>query len=157
MIGRWMAAILVLGTAAPAMAEVSAMTLRTCAETQIAAGADPGSCLAEAHAPCLAEDISAPAVVALCFAEAERSWGGAIASLLEEVGTRAPERLATLARIEAKYDVLGALVQCDRMQELSQAMTEESDETVLAQVARCRATASALAYVRLVARAKALP
>ena len=58
------------------------MTLRTCAETQIAAGADPGSCLAEAHAPCLAEDISAPAAVALCFAEAERSWGGAIASLL---------------------------------------------------------------------------
>ena len=65
------------------------------------------------------------------------------------VQSTGPEDLAVVAGIETKYDILSGLMQCDRMKELAQAMSEDTPEAVQRQYAQCSATAAGLAYARL--------
>jgi hypothetical protein len=62
--------------------------------------------------------------------------------------------IATIAAIEVKYDLLTALLMCDRMEELQLAVGQIAEEDLLLGVAQCKAQAAASSYVRLFARAR---
>lgn len=139
--------------APPAQAEprLDLDTVRSCVETAAELGQKPTTCVDDAHAPCLQVSTETPAVAGLCFAETRQDWSDAIAARMAELGEKAPERIAALAGIEVKYDLLSALVQCDRMEELA-LLRELPAEEIQLQKARCTATASGLAYIRLLWR-----
>ncbi|SMX41665.1 hypothetical protein [Maliponia aquimaris] len=144
---------LALLLAAPAGAEgrLDITTVNACVATSTELGTSPNGCVDQAHAPCLQVDSETPAVATLCFEETRADWSAAISARMATLSATAPERLAALAGIELKYDLLTALVQCDRMEELAQ-LREIAAEDTLLQKTRCAATASGLAYVRLLWR-----
>lgn len=137
----------------PALAEprLDMDSVQACVATASELGKSPNGCVDQAHAPCLRVNSDTPAVATLCFEETRSEWSGAIATRMQRLGETAPEKLAALAGVEVKYDLLTSLVQCDRMEELAQ-LREIAAEEILLQKSRCHATASGLAYVRLLWR-----
>ena len=146
-----MLAALVLAPPAQAEPRLDLDAVRSCVETAAELGRKPTTCVDDAHAPCLQVSTETPAVAGLCFAETRQEWTDAIAARMADLGEKAPERIAALAGIEVKYDLLSALVQCDRMEELA-LLRELPAEEIQLQKSRCTATASGLAYIRLLWR-----
>lgn len=150
-----MAALLALAAliAGPAHAgaELDPDSVQACVATASEAGQSPLGCVDQAHAPCVGLPGDMPNVTSLCFNELRNGWSTAIASRMEKLSQEAPDRIAALAGIELKYDLLAALVQCDRLEEIEQLRETPAEEVVL-QKSRCAATASGLAYVRLLWR-----
>ena len=68
----------------------------------------------------------------------------------------ADDRIAAIAGIELKYDLITARTQCDRMEELALAASGQPAETIRRQKSRCEAGAAGLAYLRLKLRARSL-
>jgi hypothetical protein len=73
---------------------------------------------------------------------------------MHDTVTTAEPGIAHVARIETKYDLLTNLLQCDRLKELSLAVSQMGDDAVAVQDARCQATVSALSFMRLYLRGK---
>ena len=147
-----------LGLAVPALPGQAAITEADIAACLNASEAreDPALCVAAAHAECRAFPDTAPSAAAECFLAARTDWGTLIAAQMERVAAKASERVAQVARIEVKYDLLANLLQCDRMEELARAASNDSGETIQRQKARCAAAAAGLAYLRLKYRALGL-
>lgn len=147
-----MSAALVTGAA---QAEMSMKTVDQCLTGAFDAQTNPNSCVDLAHAECggMPEDMHAAS--ALCFTKTQEVWNAAIAEQMEGIRARGDDQLSAVAGIETKYDVLSALLQCDRMEELNR-LTDQSAELVARQKAGCVSTASGLAYVRLNWRARSL-
>ena len=128
--------------------------VRACVAAQAEAGAPAAECVNRAHAACL-ELGDAPAAATLCLRDAKEAWGRRIAARLDEVAAGAPGEIAQVARIEVRFDLLQNLLQCDRLEAL--ALLRPPDEAALAlQRARCEATATGLAYVKLLLQSRAL-
>ncbi|MBP0481674.1 hypothetical protein [Sagittula salina] len=154
MVAALLAAPMTACTARPAGAAETApdvAALTACVQTARNANSDPKACLATAHAPCGTISAEAPAAVTLCFSEAKDSWTRATAARLGLLDTEAPEPVALRARIEAKYDLLSGLLQCDRLADLGR-LTEIEASLLQMEKTRCEATASGLAYIRLLWR-----
>ncbi len=149
-------AVAVVSIALPACAEVDLATVESCILERIETGEEPAACIEMAHSECLAAPDATPAVATLCFVEAKGVWSAGIADLLKKVPAEAPDEIAAIARIEAKYDILSGLVQCDRMEELALAASNHPGEVIARQKAHCAATASGVAYARLQWRIQAL-
>lgn len=111
----------------------------------------PLSCVDAAHTPCLEIHSETPNVITLCFKQAQDSWSQGIARHIEVLVQEAPARIVTIAKIEVKYDLLASLLQCDRMDELAALQGAASEERLM-QKTRCAATASGLAFARLIWR-----
>ncbi len=111
----------------------------------------PLSCIDAAHTPCLEISAETPNVTTLCFKQAQDQWSHGIARHMEVLSQEAPKEIVAIARIEVKYDLLASLLQCDRMDELA-ALRGTANEERLKQKTRCRATASGLAFARMVWR-----
>lgn len=126
-------------------------TVAACVGTAADLGKSPNGCVDQAHTACLRLPADTPAVASLCFEETRAAWSDAIGARMADLSIRAPERIAALAGIEVKYDLLSALTQCDRMEELAR-LREAPTPEILLQKTRCTATASGLAYVRLLWR-----
>lgn len=126
-------------------------SVQTCVETARGAQTNPNDCIDTAHQACLVDSTEAPAAATLCFTKARAAWSDGIAARMSVIQDNAPENIAALAGIEVKYDLLASLVQCDRLEELG-LLQEAPAEQVRLQKARCEATASGLAYVRLLWR-----
>ena len=124
---------------------------KACVDNARTLGTSPNGCLAEAHAQCHRISAETPALVTLCFTTARETWTKATAEQLATLDANAPEALAARARIEAKYDLLSGLLQCDRVEELGR-LSEVDPETLLLEKTRCEATASGLSYIRLLWR-----
>lgn len=142
--------------AAPARADLDLAPVDACIVAALAAGQAPSACVDAAHAPCMAEPEDAPAVASLCFVGARDDWSAGIAGLMQTVKAGAPDELAAVIGIEVKYDLLGGLLQCDRLEELALAVGALDAERIALQKTRCAAVASGLAYVRLKARIETL-
>ncbi|MBV7393959.1 hypothetical protein [Mameliella sediminis] len=148
-----LAALCLLAPALPAQADprLDLDSVQTCLDTALELGKKPTGCVDAAHAPCLQISPETPAVAGLCFSDARQEWSDAIGTRMSELSANAPERIAALAGIEVKYDLLSSLVQCDRMEELA-LLRELPAAEIQLQKARCTATASGLAYIRLLWR-----
>ncbi|CUH75993.1 hypothetical protein [Tropicibacter naphthalenivorans] len=144
-------AALAVGLAAPASAEVDLTAVTACIDSARTDGTNPNLCVDTAHQDCLVDSAEAPAAATLCFTKAREAWSQGIAARMETIRANAPEKLAALAGIEVKYDLISSLTQCDRLEELGQ-LQEAEAETILLQKTRCTATASGLAYTRLLWR-----
>lgn len=142
--------------AAPVRAGVDLAEIDACVTAAMAAGEPPNACIDAAHAPCMETPEDAPSVAGLCFLEAKDTWSAGIAALMAETSAKAPEELAAVIAIEVKYDLLGGLLQCDRLEELARAVGPQDAEQVRMQKTRCEAVASGLAYTRLRARIETL-
>lgn len=152
----WVMAALIVWTALPVKAEISIERVEACLSERVAAGQPPAHCIEEAHAKCMAIDNQTPAVATLCFVEAEKGWNEAIAGTMARVAAKAPEEITDIARIEVKYDLLSALLQCSRLEELALSVGRDSEEMILRQNARCKANATGLTYARLFLRSRDL-
>ena len=107
------------------------------------------SCLSVAHAACDAIPAETPAVAIACYRKAEQGWADAIrATLHSRAEAMAPEAWAALS-INARYDLMTALLHCDRQQDLALAVTEGSGAEIQAARARCGALSAALVLARL--------
>ncbi|WP_339770648.1 hypothetical protein [uncultured Pseudosulfitobacter sp.] len=120
-----------------------------CLAAAVNDGTDPALCIEASDAACMDNAPETPAVSTACFAETRAQWGAAIGkrmqSLPDDTGT-------TVARIEAKYDVIGGMVQCDRIEALAKAASDLDGPQIALQKERCLSRATALTYVRLFAR-----
>lgn len=142
---------LALLSALPAVAQ----DMADCVATRLDQGSRPGACVAEGLSACDAEPAETPAVAVLCYNTAQDTWGEGIATRMAEIRDSAPEKLSAVAGIEVKYDLLGNLMQCDRMEELS-LVGEGEAATIQRDKARCTAAATGLVYVRLLMQAQDL-
>lgn len=143
-----------LGTSASA--DVDLPTIDACLSERISQKANPASCVDQAHQRCLTtpEDMTASAV--LCFGQAREAWNIGIAANMEQIRETAEDRIATLAAIELKYDLLANLMQCDRMEELAKAGSEATGDQIVRQRAQCEASAAGLVYLRVKLRSQSL-
>lgn len=149
------AGLLALFGPGPARAEVVLDQVARCIEHSRQSGTVPTACIDTAQADCLSLPAETPAVAILCYARARESWDSGITQRMAEIRATAPEQIAAIAGIEVKYDLLASLVQCDRLEELAR-LSSQTAETVQRQKARCTATASGLAYMRLLWRSQDL-
>ena len=140
---------------APAMAEVDIAAASTCFVAADADGTNPALCIDAAQDSCLDNSDATPAVSTLCYTEARAAWSAAVGTAIEQVDARGNDRLAAVARIEARYDLLINLLQCDRVEELTIAASEPDSAQLALQKARCQSTAAALTYMRLFLSARA--
>ena len=140
---------------APATAQMSMETVDACLTDAFSAQTSPNACVDLAHSECGGMPEEMHAASALCFTKTQEVWNAAIAEQMEAIRARGDDQLSAIAGIETKYDVLSALLQCDRMEELNR-LTDQSAELVARQKAGCVSTAAGLAYVRLNWRARSL-
>lgn len=146
------ATLLLTSWTPPALAQdISTAATPACVERARSDGADPKLCLAQVHAPCQSISAETPALVTLCFDTAREAWTRATAARLDEITHDAPEQIGARTRIDTKYDLLAGLLQCDRLEELGH-LTEIEDDRLLLEKTRCEATATGLAYIRLLWR-----
>jgi len=139
----------VSGSSAITEAEIAACL--NAPETQT----DPALCATAAQKDCLAFPETAPSAAAECFLNAKAEWDGLIAGRMKAIAETAPERVAAIARIEVKYDLLANLLHCDRLEELAR-LGDTDDEHLLRQRTQCEATAAGLSYLKLLRRSEGL-
>lgn len=148
---------LALGALAmPAAAQVNIESVNTCVTGAIESGTSPTECIEQAHTDCLNAMADTPTVATLCFVTAKEAWNAGISTAMSDVTAIASETIAAIAGVELKYDILGNLVQCDRMEELALLAETASPEQILLQKTRCTARALGMAYIRLRWRADQL-
>lgn len=136
----------------PGLAEVDLGAVSACG----IAGDPPAACVEQAMAECHAAPPDTPAVASQCFRAAQARFSEGITARMQAIRDGAPERIAAIAGIEVKYDLLLGLTQCDRMQEL--ALVGESDlAAIQRQADGCTATAAGIALLRLMSRSRDLP
>ncbi|MBN7783625.1 hypothetical protein JYP51_01760 [Ponticoccus gilvus] len=141
----------VLSAALPAAAQ----ELTECVAARLDQGSRPGACVAEGLSACDSEPSDMPAVAMLCYQKAQDGWGEGLAARMAEVRATASQQIAALTSVEVKYDLLGKLMQCDRLEEL--ALIGEGDaQAIQRDKARCAAAATGLTFVRLLISAKDL-
>ncbi|WP_317673734.1 hypothetical protein [Thioclava sp. A2] len=140
--------------AAPAMAGVDLAAADACIQGRIEAGKPVLECIEAASADCAANGPEASSTAAVCFREVRDGWSAGIKGLLDKVGATGSDDIATIAAIEVKYDILTGLLQCDRMEELAKAVSDQSAEVILRQKSQCEAAASGNAYARLFWRSR---
>lgn len=145
-----------LALAPPAMAQMDLDGVNDCLSERLSAGQAPATCIDEAHSPCTAVNSDRPAVATLCFVEVEKHWQSGIAALMATIKEKASEDIAAVAGVEGKYDLLSALLQCSRMEELAVIVGRESNDAIVRQNARCKANAAGLTYARLFLRSRNL-
>ena len=148
--------IMAFGFGSGASADVDLITTDACLNERLAQGENPTVCVDQAHQRCLTMpgDMSASAI--LCFGQAREAWNIGIAAKMERIKETADERLATIAAVELKYDMLGNLMQCDRMEELAKAASEATGDQIARQRAQCEASAAGLVYLRVKLRSRSL-
>ncbi|EBA05770.1 hypothetical protein [Sagittula stellata] len=122
-----------------------------CVAEARARDASPDICIGPTLAGCGSLPADAPALATLCYDAARLRLSEAAAERLTRLDGTAPEPVALRARIETKYDLLSGLLQCDRLEELGR-LADTPAEALALQKTRCEATASGLAYIRLLWR-----
>jgi hypothetical protein len=142
--------------AGTAYGEVALQTVNACISDRLSANEPVTVCIDAAHADCNSVSAETPAIATLCLVNAEKAWSGGIAGVMSEISELASEDIAAIAAIEVKYDLLSALLQCDRMEELQLVVGRESETEILRMNARCKARATALTYARLFVRSRDL-
>ncbi|TNF19291.1 MAG: hypothetical protein EP318_15200 [Rhodobacteraceae bacterium] len=148
---------LALGAPVPALAAVDMDRFHACIDAQVEGNRPAADCVQQEHRACGDFPLeTAPQAAMLCYREAQEAWTGAISARLETMKDRPEPKIAEVAGIEVKYDVLRNLLQCDRMEDLARLAGQEATAMDL-QKARCAATAFGLAYARLVLSAQARP
>lgn len=149
------AAVLAAALPLPATAEIAIETVRDCVARHAANQTVPTACVGEAMAECLSVPGDAPALASQCFRAARDRWSAGIAARMGELREAAPGKLAAIAGVEVKYDLIAGLTQCDRMEELALIGDRPLDQ-VQRETDRCAATAAGIAYVRLLWRSRDL-
>ncbi len=124
------------------------------AEACFTAADDPATCVVGAQDPCLDKAGETPAVATLCFTETRAEWSAALGARMRDLMADSDPRLAAVAQIETKYDLLTNLLQCDRLRDLALATSDAPDPTIALNYARCQSTASGLSYMRLFLRSR---
>lgn len=127
----------------------------SCVETRIGQQARPGACIEQVLQACDRAPANTPAVAMLCYEQAREVWGQGLSARMAAIREGADDRIAAIAGIEVKYDLLAALMQCDRVEELA-LMGEAEASDIQRGKARCAAAATGLVYVRLLMQARDL-
>jgi hypothetical protein len=139
-----------------AFADVDLTAADACLTDRLSQNQSPASCVDQAHQRCLTtpEDLTASAV--LCFGQARKAWSIGIAANMEQINETADDRIAAIAAVELKYDMLANLMQCDRMEELAKAGSDATGDQISRQRAQCEASAAGLVYLRVKMRSQSL-
>ncbi|PWL34134.1 MAG: hypothetical protein DCO97_15980 [Marivita sp. XM-24bin2] len=142
--------------ASPVAAEVDLIATNTCLADRLAEGQNPSSCVDQAHQRCLTTPDDMTAAAVLCFSQARETWRIGITAEMERITETADDRIAAIAGVELKYDLLANLMQCDRMEELAKVGSDATGDQISRQRAQCDASASGLAYLRVRLRAESM-
>lgn len=140
----------------PAAAGVDIAQVNACADAARRDATSPAHCIDAAQGACMINAQQTPAVATLCFSEARDAWSAALSALIADVSSRTDESRAAIVRIETKYNLLANLMECDRVEELSRAVSDLGGDAIALQTAHCQASASAATYLHVYRRAGAL-
>lgn len=138
-----------LASSNPAYAQVNLDAANSCILDSFASGQGPDTCIQAAHQECLAEPESMAAAATLCFTRANDTWSQGIAAQMTEIRDRASPDITAIAQIETKYDMLSGLLQCDRVEELAIAVSDQSGPAIQRAKSMCAATTAAYTYAKL--------
>ena len=140
-----------------AIADVDLTVADACLTDRLSQNQNPSSCVDQAHQRCLTTQADMSATAILCFSQAKEAWNIGIATNMEQIRETATDRIAAIAAIELKYDLLANLMQCDRMEELAKAGSEATGDQISRQRGQCEASAAGLVYLRVKMRSQSLP
>jgi hypothetical protein len=155
--GLWItSAVLALGLISPALAEADLASAENCLIARIDAGENPTQCIDDAHVTCQATPADQPAIAILCYREARAAWDVGIKAEMARINDRADDRIAAIAAVELKYDLIANLTQCDRMEELAKVGSDVSADAIQRQKAHCEASSAGLAYLRVKLRGRSI-
>ncbi len=145
------AAMLALALAASPVAaqpaEPDLAALGTCARAAPdATGA--AACLEPALAPCDAVEYETPAVAMLCYETARQTFDQGISAERQRLaGLNMPVDTGFVT-VNARYDMLGALLNCDRDAEITM-LGDHQPQDVEREKARCLTSVSAVTWLKL--------
>lgn len=141
--------MLLAALSGPASAEeVDTEAFRACLSDGGGGAGALHSCLGAAHAACDAIPAETPAAAIQCYRGAEHGWTEALGAQFGAAGTGTDADAGIAASINARYDLLTALLQCDRRQELGLALTQDPGAEIQVARARCAAISAALVLAR---------
>jgi hypothetical protein len=66
---------------------------------------------------------------------------------MADITARADDRIAKIAGVELKYDLISGLTECNRMEDLARVGSDQSPELIQREREHCEASAAALAYM----------
>lgn len=129
-------------------AEIDIAAAESCIGRNQDENKNPIACLTTQMDACLTVPPEQYASAVLCFAEARSAWESAIAARMSRLRTAGSPAVPGFA-VQAKYDVLAGLLQCDRVEELA-ALGDAPAEAIKRDKARCTALTAAATFARLV-------
>lgn len=132
---------------APAMAS-DLDSVDSCLANALSEQTDPMGCVESASKICAVMAAEMPDAATACFIEGRVLFDQRISEKIALVSQVADETLTARAAINAKYNVLNKLIECDRKEEL-ELLTEMSPDRIRANKAACQLSGSALALVFL--------
>lgn len=153
---RGLGAVLAVCLGTFAQADVDLATADTCLTDHLSRNQNPSACIDQAHQRCLTTPETMTASAVLCFGQAREAWNIGIAANMDNITQNADARIAAIAAVELKYDLLANLMQCDRMEELAKLGAVATGDQIARQRAQCEASAAGLVYLRVKMRAQSL-
>lgn len=124
-------------------------TVSACIDTQFSQNQSAKACLDVAHARCDGEPENAATVAAECYQKTNEFWTKSIRLEMQSLAEKAPQDIAVITGIELKYDILTAMLQCDRQEALALAAGTIGADVILRQKLRCQSSVTGLAFTRL--------
>jgi hypothetical protein len=90
-----------------------------------------------------------------CYLSAKSDFATLNAGHIDELQSALDAQKYQIVEISTRYDILGNLMQCDRLHEMNLVMQEDADAINL-QNFRCQATAMGMAYAKLYVQSQGL-
>lgn len=151
---NWIAALLVLGPSV-VLAEVDGAEIKLCLNTKIEYNQPAAECVTEALQACFEIDDKHVNTKTDCYLSAKSDFATLNAGRIDELQSALDAQKYQIVEISTRYDILGNLMQCDRLHEMNLVMQEDADAINL-QNFRCQATAMGMAYVKLYVQSQGL-
>ncbi|SIO12299.1 hypothetical protein [Vannielia litorea] len=145
------AALLALALAAsPASAqspEVDLEAIVACVQNA-AGGSAAARCIEASLTPCDSVQYETPAVALLCYQTARATFDEGITAERQRLAALDKPVDAGFVTVNARYDMLGALLECDRDEDIS-LLGDHQPQDVARAKARCLTSVSAVTWLKL--------
>jgi hypothetical protein len=138
-----------------AVAEFDQQSLMMCLNTKIEYNLPAAECVTEALQACLQIDDKHVNTKTDCFLTAKSEFATLNAGRIEELQSALDAQKYQIVEISTRYDILGNLMQCDRLHEMNLVMQEDANAINL-QNFRCQATAMGMAFAKLYVQSQGL-
>lgn len=148
-------AVLIAALPSVTLADVDGAAVDLCLETQITQNQPAVDCVTQALQTCFQIDDKHVSTKTECYLSAKSDFATLNAGRVDALQSVLDAQKYQIVEISTRYDILGNLLQCDRLHEMNLVMQEDADAINL-QNFRCQATAMGMAYAKLYVQSQGL-